>query len=76
MPVGVAAAATLIFTMALATVGTIVQANPLPPACEVGLCENGPPTAAPPGGWEDTFADALRRTERGLQQMAGLHPVR
>ncbi len=69
-----AAAATLFLAMLVATVGTIVQADPDLAACAAHLSPTTTQSAgtASSDSWEASLEQALRRTERGFQQMAGL----
>ena len=68
------AAATLFFAMIVAMVGTIYQADPDSAACETLPCPSATYSAgtASSDSWQASLEQALRRTERGFQQMAGL----
>ncbi len=70
---GSAAATTLVLAMIVATVGTIFQADVIAASCGSQPCPTAIyGTAAASDSWEASLRHALHRTERGLQQMAGL----
>ena len=72
-----AAAVTLAIAVVVATVGTIYQVDAVSTPCRASTCaaETASGMASPPDDWEASFQRALRQTERGFLQMAGLAPV-
>jgi hypothetical protein len=72
-----AAAVTLAIAVIVATVGTIYQVDAVSTPCSGSTCaaEAASGMASPPDGWEASFQQALRQTQRGFLEMAGLAPA-